>query len=109
MSECPRMTKEQLIAFSEAFNAGDILTHAMVKPMILVPMVFLPLGLSEEPIPEKTGIAWANTRTDSTMGRSINGYLMFSSCRLMHEDDVKQCQEMINKLRSVVSAAKETL
>lgn len=92
----PRMTEEELKQFVLGVADGRIFLGSFA-PEDLVGSIFMPLFLGAlEGIPlESLGMVWEYN--NKALPRCINGYPMFTSCRMMHKDDWKRAFEAINK------------
>jgi len=93
-----RMTTIELKGFVLDYCAGRIFTSAHVNPPDMIGMVFMPLGLGglKELKPgeiEDIGLVWEYIAAAGS--RLINGMPLFTSCRLMHKDDLDIVRPLI--------------
>lgn len=85
-----RMSKEEMQTFVREMVQGKIFTSLHVQDQSLLHLIFMPLCLgaladmSEEYVKE-IGIIWEYLSKAGP--RSINGYPMFLSMRVMHRED----------------------
>jgi hypothetical protein len=93
------MTAQELKEFVLDYCDGSIITDRQVNDEHILPVVFMPLVFMDlsEVNTESIGIVYANTRTDTTTGRSVNGWPTFMSCRLMHKKDWELVVPVIQK------------
>jgi len=87
-----RLSDDDLKEFVLGFCDGKIFTNRHVRQAETVPLVFMPIALSNE---DFTDIALVWEWLDAAGPRSINGYPTFISCRLMHEDDWERAWKAI--------------
>lgn len=89
--QVPKMTSEELKKFVLDYLANQIFTSANIRQTDLVPMVFLPMAFgglqtfTDEAIKD-IAIVYAYMH-EAVGSRSINGYPIFGSMRVMHRDD----------------------
>ncbi len=90
MPPIPRLSDEELRKFVVDWLAGQIVTAEDIKDASLVPMVFLPVAMGAYAYDEDSmgdvGTIYERM-TAYTFPRSINGYPIFGSCRLLHRLD----------------------
>lgn len=96
----PRMTDEQLKEFVMGYCNGQIFTSSMLGSQLehLGRLVFMPLGFGalEDIDPATIGLIWEWKNAPGQVPRSINGFPMFTSCRLMHDLDLARAQKAID-------------
>lgn len=98
----PRMTEEQLKAFVREVLNNNIFLSSYIpedqKPRMLS-SVFMPLMLGGaaqlESVADDIGIFWEYY--DKALPRSINGFPIFGSMRVMHKDDWSIAAKTINR------------
>jgi hypothetical protein len=99
-SKVPHLDREALKKFVLDFLDGRIFVSAEVREMSLLPNIFMPIafgalaGFTEEDTKE-VGLIWEYL--DRAGPRAINGYPIFSSCRIMHRDDWEKAHAAISK------------
>lgn len=90
--DVPRMTTDELTQFVLNYCDGHLFTSADIRPSgesligtIFMPLAFGAFGDRSKSYFEKIGIIWEHISAAGP--RSINGYPMFMSMRIMHKDD----------------------
>lgn len=87
--DIPAMSDDELRKFVDDLVSGRVFTHHQVLQESMIPMVFMPIALG--------ALKWSDTGfanigaiweyMDQAGPRSINGYPMFTSLRLMNAND----------------------
>lgn len=95
------MSDEDLLAFVMGYCDGRVFTSAMLGSQLaqLGHVVFIPLalGAADGLDPTTLGLIWEWRDADGQVpGRAINGFPMFTSCRIMHKLDVARAQVAID-------------
>ena len=102
----PRMTNADIKDIVRGIISGHLFVGSQVPPDLL-PSVFMPLLFAE-----KNQIDWdhvGNIIEDISKAgpRSINGYPMFMSCRLIHKDDWAVIADRVLAAQAAINTAVE--
>jgi hypothetical protein len=104
-----RLTDDEIKEFAKGILDGRLFTsyHISQREMAdhrLFGMIFMPVGLGglRHYNPEKIGaiVEWI----DKAGPRSVNGYPIFFSCRVVHTDDWKRIVEIYERLNVVLTS-----
>lgn len=98
MEAIPRMAEDELRKFVLDYCDGRLLTLDQVRDPSMVRLVFpvLVMGdISKMYDVNEIGTVWEHS--DKALPRSINGYPMFITARVMHVDDWRRACAAINR------------
>lgn len=109
----PRMSDEDLSQFVLDYCDGKILVAEQV-PKDLLPMVFMPIALGcfadwKEGHLNQIGTIWERLDSRNIMPRSINGYPMFGSLRILRTEDWERAKKAISREMTRREEAKKTV
>ena len=86
MREIPRLTPEETQEVAEGLVKGHYFI-ASLAPSDMLPLIFLPLAMGGLDDIDPNSLGNIIEDYGKASERSINGYPMFFSCRLIHKDD----------------------
>jgi hypothetical protein len=96
---------EDLKQLAKDIWAGTVFTDRHIQDFNIVPMVFMPLALgaigdlSEE---DAKDVGMIYEYLSEAGPRSINGYPMFTSCRLLNKDDTKKVWSLYEEVKKMM-------
>lgn len=108
-SHYPRLTPEEISSVAKEYQAGHIFgswqipdTQADLLPSIFMVLIFLDEIAVKEI--QATKAVYCYEHMSKAGPRSINGYPIFMSCRLIHKEDVELILEKTRKIEELLAS-----
>lgn len=106
LQEIPRLPLNEINLLAHAFINKQVFTDRSICPPLrelLIPMIFLPATLMARTLPleivDQCGMVYQYFGENQLDGLIIGIYPVFTSCRILHVDDVPIFMEMVTRLR----------
>jgi hypothetical protein len=106
-----RLSNKELVKLAQDIKGNLIFHSNMLDNLGLIHSVFMPLALMEHEelvkIAPHVGLFYEYLTESGP--RTINGYPIFTSVRMIHREDIPKLQEILNKLDRAEKSVLEEL